>query len=420
MSNRPIRVGVFSDSHVGCAVPKAIGDLRRDAFRKAFTAAIDGFIAHGVDYVFHGGDLFERRTMTPEDTVFVKDELQRLINARGEIKIFIIRGNHDGTIENSALDYVRHPLAKYLVVLGDEDVEGRPEIFDNGEVAVQGMGYTTYPAAKLERVHDKLRVQFLCSKARYKFLIIHSFFEQQSGLPPQTPKHQILFSSAFMDIGFDFLFCGHMHRATPLMKLEGFYVLTPGALESVELSDETVHGYHILTLNGEPNDEFVPIRPAQTVRNLKVAAPDKQSEDWFIASGIDAAKRCVDEFHDRGLILRLILTGTVDGDKYHVEEKIFEALSKIKAASPNLLYCEIKNDLAMFSMPMELALAETPESVYPKIFELLPPEKQRKAVEIVEEVNGLLEEGASSVTGLLTDFSRKKIVEKWKALVGGG
>src|SRR5271157_3308937 len=158
---KEIKVGVLSDTHVGCAVPKVIGDLRREAFRKAFSTAIDAFIAENVEYVIHCGDLFERRTMTPQDSVFVKNEFQRLVDSlHGQIKIFIVRGNHDGTTENSSLDYVKHPLAEYFTVLGDGSLKGSPELFDDGVMAVQGLGYTPYPAVKLEEIAGKIKSQF--------------------------------------------------------------------------------------------------------------------------------------------------------------------------------------------------------------------------------------------------------------------
>ena len=358
--------------------------------------------------------------MIPEDSVFVKNELQRLIDGLGgKVKIFIVRGNHDGTVENSVLDYVKHPLAEYFVVVGEKSLIGEPEVYDDGVVAVQGLGYTPYPTAKLEQIHDQLRDQFIASKAKYKFLLVHSFFEYQSGLQPQVPKHQILFSIALMDIGFNFLICGHQHRATPLEKIGNFYVLTPGALEAVELSDETVHGYHILTLDGEPEAQFIPIKPLQVLKNVQITNPQKQSEKWYAEEAVECAQAMVKAHKSMPLILRLILSGVVDGDKYTVEEEVTTKINLIKVENPNLIYFEVKNDLVMVSAPLELALIETSETVYPKIFEILDENKRVKAVEIAEEVESQLEETASSITGLLTDFNRRKIIDKWKKLIGG-
>ena len=67
-----LRIGVFSDTHVGRNIPRVLRDARRKAFRHAFKQAIDIFIENDVDYVIHAGDLFEKRSMTPDDAVFVK------------------------------------------------------------------------------------------------------------------------------------------------------------------------------------------------------------------------------------------------------------------------------------------------------------------------------------------------------------
>ncbi|MBS7622778.1 metallophosphoesterase, partial [Candidatus Bathyarchaeota archaeon] len=100
-----MKIGVFADTHVGRCIPRAIGDLRRQAYRHAFTEAVNIFIKEGVDHLIHGGDMFEKRSMTPAESLFVKDELQRLADSIGDlhskhVKIFMVRGNHDGTAEN--------------------------------------------------------------------------------------------------------------------------------------------------------------------------------------------------------------------------------------------------------------------------------------------------------------------------------
>ncbi|MEM1552989.1 MAG: exonuclease SbcCD subunit D, partial [Candidatus Bathyarchaeia archaeon] len=66
-----VKLGVFADTHVGRSIPNVISEHRRQAFRHAFSQAINIFIKERVEYVIHAGDLFEKRSMTPSDSLFV-------------------------------------------------------------------------------------------------------------------------------------------------------------------------------------------------------------------------------------------------------------------------------------------------------------------------------------------------------------
>jgi len=414
-----LKIGVFSDTHVGCAVPKAIGDVRREAFRKAFSTSINIFIQEKVAYVMHIGDLFERRTMLPEDSVFVKQELQRLVNGlNGKVKILIVRGNHDGTVENSVLDYVKHPLAEYFIVLGEKSLVGEPEIFEDEKIAVQGLGYTAYPVARWSEIKAKVQEQFAKSKAKYKFLLFHAFIERQLGLPLQVPKHQVLTFDQFVGLQVNYILCGHQHKTTPMITVDGISVLTPGATEAVELSDESVHGVYILTLNGEGKVDFKPITPLHKLKNIMCGSiGEKHDEEWYVNNGLALAKNMIESNASDKLILRLLLEGTIEGDKYRVEDKISSALALMRKDSPNIIYLEVKNDLNMPVISVELNLGELKSEVYSKVFETFSDEKKTGAIELAEEVESMLEEHASSVTGLLTDFHRRRVADKWKKIL---
>lgn len=88
-----IRIGVFSDIHVGRNIPRVLGDAGGKAFHHAFKQAVTVFVGEKVDYVLHGGDLFEKRSMMLEDAVSVKEELYRLIKESGKnVEIIVVRG----------------------------------------------------------------------------------------------------------------------------------------------------------------------------------------------------------------------------------------------------------------------------------------------------------------------------------------
>jgi len=221
-----VKIGVFADTHVGRSIPNIIAEHRRQAFRHAFTQAINIFIEEDVDLVVHAGDLFERRSMAP-DSLFVKEQLQRLVDSRGSVKIVMVRGNHDGTTEDSALNYVEHPLAKYLTVLGDKTLQGEPEVYQDGNLAIIGFGYTPYASEKLAEVKDAVELKYDSLKADYKIFLAHMYIEGQE-IPPNVPEYQVASLSLIKELGANFVIAGHHHKYLPLTEKSGTYLLTPG------------------------------------------------------------------------------------------------------------------------------------------------------------------------------------------------
>jgi DNA repair exonuclease SbcCD nuclease subunit len=183
-----LKIGILADTHVGRNIPRVVGDLRREAYRYAFAKAMNILINENVDYVIHAGDLFEKRSMSSDDSMYVKNEFQRLIDSikaksGKDVQILVVRGNHDGTLDNNALDYVEHPLAKYLKVIGDETLRGKPEIFDDGTLSAVAVGYTPYIASRFKEI--KQTIEDSLSKASNEpFLILHTFISGYHELPP--------------------------------------------------------------------------------------------------------------------------------------------------------------------------------------------------------------------------------------------
>lgn len=186
------KVGVFSDTHVGRNIPRIVGDARRRAFRHAFRQAIDAFIEAGVDYVLHGGDVLEKRSMTPEDAVFVKEELYRLVKEsekRGKhVQILAVRGNHDGSPTSNALDFVTHPLADYFKILGEKTFKGEVEAYWDGRLRISAMGYHPYARGKLEEVSETLS-QSLKGDG-FKIFFLHNYVDVVHDIPPQLQTTQ--------------------------------------------------------------------------------------------------------------------------------------------------------------------------------------------------------------------------------------
>ena len=417
-----VRIGIFSDTHIGRAIPNTVAEHRRRAFRHAFSEAIDLFIKEDVDYVIHAGDLFERRSMTPGDSILVKDELQRLVDGlEGEVKILLVRGNHDGTPENNALDYVRHPLARYLEVLGDGTLRGEEELYLDGEVAAVGFGYTPYPSPRLREVGRVIRNSFEASRARLKIFIAHMFIEGHQDIPPGVPRHQIVDLESIRGLGADLIVSGHHHQYTPPADLDGVKILTPGATEAIDLSEAGDHGVCILESGEKMKVKFMPLKPLYRIRNASIDGGEvSRTGEWFR----ERARAEIEDFSRelRGLgsggILRIALKGLIDGDRYDLEAGLEGMALEVRRENPLLVHVEIENHLLERGVTLGVGGPLTKEELLMEILKPLSEEARAGALELINEVEMALEEEASTKTGLLTGSRRREFVKRWERLVG--
>jgi len=231
------RIGVFSDTHIGRNIPRVVGDARRKAFRHVFKQAVDIFVKEKVDYVLHGGDIFEKRSMTPEDAVFVKEEFYRLVSeSEKDVQIIAVRGNHDGSPTSSALDFITHPIAKYFHVIGDKVLTGTPESFSDKRLRVSAMGYHPYAKKKIMDVAEVLKESLRGEE--YKILLIHNYVDGIHDIPPITPDHSVIAPKTLKSLGADLVITGHHHESRGLIKRGDQTYLVPGATEAIDLAEK--------------------------------------------------------------------------------------------------------------------------------------------------------------------------------------
>ncbi|MEM2893949.1 MAG: metallophosphoesterase [Candidatus Bathyarchaeia archaeon] len=417
-----VRIGVFSDTHIGRAVPNTVAEHRRRAFRHAFSRAVDLFIREDVDYVIHAGDLFERRSMTPGDSILVKDELQRLVDGLdGEVKILMVRGNHDGTPENNALDYVKHPLAKYLEVLGEGTLRGERELYEDGIVAAVGLGYTPYPSPKIREAEGVIRNSLEASRSKVKLFIAHMFIEGHQDIPPGVPGHQIVSLDNVRRLGADLVISGHHHQYSPTTDLDGVKILTPGATEAIDLSDTGPHGVLIIDLEEGVKVQFRPIKPLYGIKSATVEGGEApRPREWFKDATLNQIRDYTEELEGQGVkgILRIALEGVVEEGRYDLELELENLIRRVKEEEPLLLHVEVESRLNEKGVTQILRGTLNREELLMELFKPLDEEARAKALELVNEVELALEEEASTRTGLLTESRRREYVERWKRVMG--
>jgi len=412
-----MKIGVFADTHVGRCTPRAIGEIRRKAYRHAFSQAINAFIDEGVDCLIHAGDVFEKRSMIPEDSVFVKEDLQRLVDSihdkyGKDVMMFAIRGNHDGAPESNALDYIKHPLAKYLKIIGDGTLQGKDEAQVHDGLRLVGVSYHPYISIKFENIKTNIKECF-SDRDELKLLVVHNFIDGYHPIPPGVPRHNLLTVHDFDDLEVDMIIAGHYHGRKEPGDVNETMLLTPGATEAVDLSDEGPYGVYIV--EGRESIRFIPIKPLHEIRNIRVSSQEAiKPTRWFIENALVEARLYAYSLQraDAEGILRVVLLGLTDEDPYTIEQPLMSEFARMKETAPRLLHIELVNRVENVRQPVVLpALGGGAEFAA----EILKPlgRSTQEVVRIVEEVGTTLDEKASQKTGLLTGSDRVPFVNRW-------
>lgn len=412
-----MKIGVFADTHVGRKIPIEISELRRLAYRHAFTQSINIFIEEGVDYVIHAGDLFEKRSMTSEDSVFVKEEFQRLVNSIKEkhgkdVSIFIVRGNHDGSFDNNAIDFVKHPLAKYLKVVGESLMRGEEEFYADGKIMLAGLPYHPYISRVFNNVKPLIGRMF---KARglIKILLLHNFIQGYHDVPPGTPSHNCLNISDFKELNVDIVIAGHYHTKTKPVEEDGIIFLTPGATEAIDLSDEGPFGVYIFETRSKPR--FIQIKPLHEIRNSRVdSMKTVKPMEWYVENALREVNVYYSYLKEKQIdgILRIVISGYLEEkDPSTIDFALKKEFSKL-VGQTGLLHVDLVNRVEKDPQKITFPKMGTGLDYVATVLKPLG-EYVGEAMNLIEEISIILEEKASQKTGLLTGLDRSRFVKLW-------
>ncbi|MEM3649051.1 MAG: metallophosphoesterase [Thermoproteota archaeon] len=410
-----MKIGVFADTHIGRNIPREVGELRRKAYRHAFTQAINIFIKEKVECAIHLGDLFEKRSMISEDSVFVKEELQRLVNSireehGGDISIFLVRGNHDGALDNNALDFVKHPLAKYLKIVGEAAIRGEEESYFFNGIRLIGLPYHPYISRVFKNVKNVIQRGFKM-EGEIKILAIHNFIQGYHEVPPGVPPHNCLTVRDFDELGVNMVLAGHYHGKVNPMESNETLFLTPGATEAVDLSDEGPFGVYVL--DGR-QVKFLPIKPLHEIRNVKVDSRDAVKPcEWFVERSVREIDAYSSDLQARDIdgIMRLVLSGYTENDPHSIDMSLQKEIAK-KTVSTRLLHVDLVNRVEDVKQRAVFSRLGSGLDYAMGILKSLGGMSE-EAMKIVEELSITLDEKASQRTGLLTDSDRSRFVKRW-------
>ena len=408
-----MKFAVLADTHVGRAIPLSIAEYRRKAFCEAFRKAVDAIVAEGVDYVFLCGDLFERKTLRPSIVHFVVEELHRLALEHEErhgkrLKVVMIRGNHDGSPKSNTLEYVEHPLAEYIVVIGDE---GRPVVYEDDRVYVVGLGYYD----RVEQMYEKLVEPVLgVEDGRVRVLLLHTFLKGYHDVPPGASSISV---ERVGRSGVDFVFVGHHHERHEPLKVGNTYMLTPGSTEMYDFGERADKGFYMVELDGgEPRFRWVGIEPLHVMAKAVVSSPVPRSPRWFTEAISSEVRRFSEHLRRVGKAGYMKIQ--VDGQLSEGLPADVELLQVEREVEENPLLLHVDVDFAGLELP-PLYVAGPMRHV--KLEEFLKEfgDFASDVQDMYRRVMDELEEHASPRTGLLPESVRTRLVDEWLRLFRG-
>ena len=223
------------------------------------------------------------------------------------------------------------------------------------------------------------------------------------------------------ELGASLVVAGHHHVHAKPKTVKGVTVLTPGATESIDLSDDSIHGVTILNLKKEAFDyKFKELTPLYKIRNTVVdSSGTTRKPEWYVKRAVISMKEFGEELKSRGVegLARVALKGRVEGDKFDLQERLEIELRRLMEEYPLLLQVVLDNNLLEAGTPISVTETTTKSELLSQIFKPLSDKGREAALSLVEEVEFTLEEKASTRTGLLKDSDRRIFVERWLNLL---
>lgn len=236
----------IADIHLG-VVPdegKLWSDRRKQEIWDTFAEVVEMAGREKVDFLFIAGDLFHRQPLLRE-----LKEVNYLFGRIPKVKIVFMAGNHDYVHPNSY--YRTFQWEKNVYFLGQQEISQME--FPEENVCIYGASY--WQREMREPIYEKITN---LDTEKLNILLAHG---GDSKHIPFSPKQLV-------DLGFDYVACGHIHQ--PEMLVENKAVMA-GALQPIDQNDVGQHGYWMGELNKRGGIvEFYPIRKCEYV-HLPVA-----------------------------------------------------------------------------------------------------------------------------------------------------
>jgi exonuclease SbcD len=218
-----MRLLYLTDTHIRGTSPRSRTDDFQETIRQKLNEVIEIADREQVDFVLHGGDIFDRPNLSPA----VVREFARLFR-HFRVPIYAIAGNHD--------IYGHNPSTIDRTMLGLLDAFGTLELLREGEkvrlekdglvVQLSGQPFH-YDLDKRDPALDYVVKNEI--GAKYCIHMVHGMLVDKA-LPDGVAYTMV--DQVWSD-SVDILLTGHYHAGFPVQHRNGRYIVNPGALARI-------------------------------------------------------------------------------------------------------------------------------------------------------------------------------------------
>lgn len=273
----------MADTHLGKTNFKL--EERREDFRRAFKQAIDICIEEDVDFVIHGGDLFDDPRPEHKEIIFAMQQLKRL--RQHEIPFFIIPGSHDIGVEGTILSLLEEVglatnlAAKRYVKKTENGISKTGE--EIGNAYITGLEGRRARAKELYRSID-----FKPKPEAFNIFVFHHTISSVESRFADIP-------TSSLPKGFDYYAGAHYHFGPKVVEEKGREVYYPGSTEYGDtremLKGNTEKGIFIVE-DGQAEFRKVDLRPVEVrEKYCSGLSPKEVTEECIKLLGNPDSKR---------------------------------------------------------------------------------------------------------------------------------
>ena len=261
-----LRLLYFTDTHIRDNNPKYRIDDYSESLKIKLQEIVELADGFSVDYLLHGGDLFDLPWPSAKAVKISVDFLEQI-----KVPIYMVSGNHDlleqklSTLENTMLWF----LAKrgLLRLLSPRD-----------KVYLRQAGFTLQLSGQHfnDSIDRENSVSAYCVDKKNCDVAIHIVHGMLLPKPfsPYVPTTMIKQVAPFTEA--DFTLCGHAHLGYPAEEIDGKIFINPGSISRIlPLEWELVRVPQVVFLDfsgGKVQCQYIPLksaRPGEDVLHFK-------------------------------------------------------------------------------------------------------------------------------------------------------
>lgn len=257
-----MKILYFTDTHIRGTNPKNRTDNFLDTLKEKFNEVLEISLKENVDYVLHGGDLFDR----PDISVSIVGEFAKILN-NFKAPIYVLSGNHDIFGHNP--DTINRTMLGLLENTGVINLLNNKTIFLQKDVKVQLTGFPYIFGMDDDSTISGYIVDKIDSSCDYAIHMTHGFLIDKPFRKevPHTLIEDIKDTKADITLG------AHYHYGFKTTEINGKYFINPGALVRISNS--------IIEINRKPKVNIIELGDKINIREvyLKCAKPGEEVLD---------------------------------------------------------------------------------------------------------------------------------------------